>query len=682
MTVGRRTPPLTSILAGIALVFGVNYYVIRDVFHVIDIGHMNSMQGFWMAMARLADAQWFHPGWWPWWDSGAPFEFTYAPLTPALTALWSHFAAIPVSQAFYCVTALYYVLGPVALFAFAAWLTRSVPIATATGLIYSLLSPASLLVPDDVFRFSQLLSDRRAYLMGIWDDTPHLGALVFLPVLWIFVGRAILRGMRRDVLISILLVSLEVTASAFGPVLFILSAVCLLIAFGRDAWPRKLTMVGMVGLTGYLIAMPWLPLSLVSAIQSDAAMHDDNVWGAPSFTALCAVLLLWVLLWRVLRPRTDDPAIHCAAFLGLVMGSIPLVWFFGGRSFVPQPGRYRFEMDLAWALPLALTCRFFLRKMPRSVMACVIALLVSLGAEQVVNHRRYAKQVFFPADIRQTLDYKEAAFIHTAFPPQSKIFLSGSTAEWFNRFSDNPQFGGSSYSTAYNPIQQMGLRYIYIGDKDGPHGGAAILWLEAFGVSAISVPGSKSPETWHPFRNADQFEGLLDPVWKESDTTLYRLPLRSDSPAHVVNEDAVVARAPRSGGDIREIARFVGDLQNPSLPLAQWQWSGPDHATVDTDVGPHEVISMQVSFHPGWHARANGVIVPMHRDGLGLMWMKPPAAGHAHVELSYDGGGEMLFGRIASWVALALAVGWAIFGSLRSRQRPASSVPPRTGATL
>jgi len=60
----------------------VNAYVCRELFFV-RMAYMNSMHGFWIAIAKRADGSWLHPAWWPYWDAGIPFEFTYAPLVPA-----------------------------------------------------------------------------------------------------------------------------------------------------------------------------------------------------------------------------------------------------------------------------------------------------------------------------------------------------------------------------------------------------------------------------------------------------------------------------------------------------------------------------------------------------------------------------------------------------------------------
>ena len=80
---------------------------------------MNSMHGFWIALAKLGGDSWFHPSWWPYWDAGIPFEFTYAPLIPGLTALWSWWGGISHALAFQRLTGIVYCLAPVTLFVMA-----------------------------------------------------------------------------------------------------------------------------------------------------------------------------------------------------------------------------------------------------------------------------------------------------------------------------------------------------------------------------------------------------------------------------------------------------------------------------------------------------------------------------------------------------------------------------------
>src|SRR5215218_6769844 len=98
----------------------LNVYIVRDLFVVEHTGHMNAMHGFWMSLAKLGWRHWLLPGWWPYWDTGMPFEYTYAPGIPALIAAWSSLADVSAGRAFHSVAGLVYVLAPVSAFAMAA----------------------------------------------------------------------------------------------------------------------------------------------------------------------------------------------------------------------------------------------------------------------------------------------------------------------------------------------------------------------------------------------------------------------------------------------------------------------------------------------------------------------------------------------------------------------------------
>ena len=69
---------------------------------------------------------------------------------------------------------------------------------------------------------------------------------------------------------------------------------------------------------------------------------------------------------------------------------------------------------------------------------------------------------------------------------------------------------------------------------------------------------------------------------------------------------------------------------------------------------PGQVVSTQVSYHPGWHATAARQKLKVNADGLGLMWLRPECAGPCDVELAYDGGWEL---RICRWIGFAAIAG-------------------------
>src|ERR1041385_5640212 len=89
----------------------INAYVCRDMFFG-STAHMGSLHGFWTAIAARAGSSWFHATWWPFWEMGIPFEFTYPPLVPGLAAAISALRNVPPAIGYQSVTGLCYILGP------------------------------------------------------------------------------------------------------------------------------------------------------------------------------------------------------------------------------------------------------------------------------------------------------------------------------------------------------------------------------------------------------------------------------------------------------------------------------------------------------------------------------------------------------------------------------------------
>jgi len=139
---------------------------------------MNSMQGFWIAMARLGGG-WFHSEWWRYWDCGAPLEFVYAPLVPCLERMGSRGSRNSCRRWLQTVSGLIYCLGPVTLFVMAWLLTRAPGYAFAAAAALSLLAVAVFLAPM-LSLAPAFLDARRLYLMVVWDETPHMAALAML----------------------------------------------------------------------------------------------------------------------------------------------------------------------------------------------------------------------------------------------------------------------------------------------------------------------------------------------------------------------------------------------------------------------------------------------------------------------------------------------------------------------
>jgi hypothetical protein len=185
-------------------------------------------------------------------------------------------------------------------------------------------------------------------------------------------------------------------------------------------------------------------------------------------------------------------------------------------------------------------------------------------------------------------------------------------------------------------------------------------------VGVVAIPGKNSEEYWKGFNHPETFAGVLPVVWQAGGVTMYRVPLREDSLAHAVAESAIVRRVPSAGYDTKDVERYVAGLDDPSLPATTFDWEGRNRIRIRATGSGGNVVSVQVTYHPGWHATVAGSPRKIFKDGLGLMWLRPECSGPCEIVLDYDGGWELRLCRWLSWLALA-ALAIVATGSLRRR---------------
>lgn len=658
---GRLGAPEAILAVGYAaLLVWLNAYVCREMF-VRYAPHMNSMQGFWIALARLGGNDWFHSQWWRYWDCGSPQEFVYAPLVPALTAFAAAIRGIPHDLAFSMVAGCVYCLGPVTLFAMAWLATRAPGYAFAAAVFYSLAAPSQLMVPDAQFSIQHLWDARRIYLSAGWDETPHMAALAILPLVILFLWLSI--RTRRPVYYAATTLAIVACALAsdFGPVITAMACLCLLFVLRRQDYKRNLLVTAGIGLFAYAICSPFLSPDNIRAIRQASAGGGGGSWSMGSFTALAIVASGWALLWHFLPRWTPDWRLQFFALFAWLTGSVPLIATYLNRQFLPQPGRYKVEMDFSLALLVVFAARPLFARIPRPLRVCLLFLLLALASEQVVGVRRFAKAVLAPADVTQTIEYRASIWARDHLPGV-RIMMPGSIGQWANAFTGIDQFSGGSWSTAYNQVQQRAKEGIYNGGETlEDDARVSIGWLKAFGTGAVTVSGPKSQEFWKGFAHPTKFDGRLPMLWTADDVTIYRVPLRNESLAHVVPESALVLRAPADSRDTVEVEKYVAALDDESMPNAELRWQGANRIHIRTMAKPGQAVSVQVTYHPGWHAKVNGVSRQIEADGLGLMWLRPGCHGACDVQLEYDGGAELRICHLLSIAVLAVLVlfcGW------------------------
>jgi hypothetical protein len=388
------------------------------------------------------------------------------------------------------------------------------------------------------------------------------------------------------------------------------------------------------GAAAWCLSSPWLSPSLIHTIRENAFSARGQYDGSTQVYVAAGVLIgLFGILWMATRLLTSAFERFVWLF-ALWMCAFPAVYYWKDITLVPQSHRYELELEMGLCLLLgALLVRLI--NSGRALRVVGIAALTVLVVHQARAYRNIAHTLIRPLDIRKSAEYEATTWIDRNLPGQ-RTMVSGDAAWVFNVFSDNSQMSAGHEPTAPNFIQQIAVYQIYSGMNAGARDAeVSLLWLKTFGNQAVTVPGPDSREAYKPFTNADKFTGVLPVLWRNSGDTIYAIPQRSNSLAHVIPADAVVMRRPANGMDVAPLRIYTAALDDPLLPLAELKWQGQSKAYIRAQVRRAQVVSVQVNFHPAWQARVKGQRRPVRSDGLGLMIIDTGCDGNCEVELSY-----------------------------------------------
>lgn len=600
-----------------------------------------------MAISRFIIQQWPHLNWFPWWFAGEPFENSYTPMLHLIDAAAAWMTGVSTPRAFNFMTGLFYAAGPVFLFLFAWKVSRFLETSLFAALIYSLFSPAALF---QVFRsdVGALWNPWRLRVLVYYGEGPHTAILSALPLALLLMYLAITKRTYLWCALAIFMMAFVTLINAFGAIDLAVGAACLILALrGRDVGKSVLLIAGLAFLA-YCWSSPLLPPSVLGTISR----NSQFVGGDFSFRKLLATqgLMLpgFVLLWLVTR-RIGDYFTRFSLLFAYVFYEIVALYAIADVAALPQPHRYSLEMELA----LALAGTFLLRPAitrfgprVRGVLLCIFLLFLS---RQALHYERYAKLVIQPIDITQTIEYRTAKWFDQHLGGL-RAFVTAQAGTWLNVFSDTPQMHSGHDPFNPNLVEEAATYAIFSGQNAGTRDAEiSILWLKAFGCHAIYVPGPHSRVDGKPFNHPEKFQGRLAVLWHEEDDTIYAVPQRTKSLAHVVPLDAVVKRVPIHGLDVDEVDRYVAALDDPSFPADAMTWVSPTEGHLITTMSSHQVVSVQSTYDKGWRATANGHPVEVTPDGIGLTVIHSNCSGSCDVRLIFDGGLERRVCRGLSW---------------------------------
>src|SRR5262249_10801529 len=145
-----------------------------------------------------------------------------------------------------------------------------------------------------------------------------------------------------------------------------------------------------------------------------------------------------------------------------------------------------------------------------------------------------------------------------------------------------------------------------------------------------------SREHYRDFKPPHKFEGLLQRVWSEEDDSIYHVPF--SSLAHLVTEPELSLGQPY--GVLSPLDPYPAAIVDPKRPRLTTAWKGASDLGIEGRIDESRLISVQVNHDPGWRAEQDGHPIPIKRDRLGYLLLRPNASPMAHIHLLYRGTNE------------------------------------------
>ncbi len=648
-------------LACVAALLAVNLTIAGKLLTVEYLPYMGSIEGAYIGLARYILEHWGQFGWFPLWYCGIPYENTYPPVTHFLTAGVAWVGGVSPAWAHHIVGASVYCLGPVGWFALAWRFSGDRLTGLACGLAYSLLPFSNWLLPSVGGDVGALLGPRRLQALVVYGEAPHATGMALIPLALIALDRALERPGGGRVSCAVLALSAVVLSNWLAAFALAIAVAAYLAAkFGAASALRGAG----IGAVAYLTASPWIPPSNIADVRRNAQqIGGDFTLGWEQ--AIYGAMLLAVLAALAFAARRAGFFLRFASLFAAPMAVLPLMADWTGAYILPQPLRYSLEMDMGLSLLAGWAfARLNLRR-PRAAPAAGLVLVVLL----IWPAARYGSQLIRDIDIESTVEYQTARWLDQNLSGQ-RIFTVGSTQFWLDAFADNPQVGGGFDQGISNPQIHI-VRYgIPFTENDGED---TAVWLRAYGARAVVVQGPETRDAYPAYRDPHKFDGILKEIWREGGDAIYEVPMRSDSLAHAIRPGDVVSRAPVNNIDLDQARAYVLALEDDSLPLVAMEWTDASGIVLDSSLEPNHLVSVQVTYRPGWRAQVDGRAIPIERDGLGFMVLTPNCQGPCEIELTYDGGFEMRVAKTLSLLCLMGLAGWTIYDRRLAVRRRSSA---------
>lgn len=547
------------------------------------------------------------------------------------TLLWIRPALEP-QAAYRIVTAILGCLGPVTLFLFAAYFTRSTRWAFAAAIGYSLCSPAYDLF-ETIDKDRGLLSiPWRLQVMVKYGEGPHNAGLTLLPIALITVfAAARSRGFPRLFLAAIALAAVALTHWIAAFALAIACLLAMLVYAGTDFRIGRLIAAGVLG---YGLACFWLTPTFVQTVGFNWPKDAFNyqLQNKQKF-ALLLILGLVLLVRFLFRNREQYRYLCFVTLCFLVFAAFAEGHYAHGIDTIPESRRYTLEMELFLALAITEWMRVGWQAGGGVNRFCVLLVASLLALQGTPQARRFVSSGYDSWTLRpkeQTVEYHLASWL-AARQPQGRIYVSGGLRfrlnSWFNLTQTNGTFD-SGLANRHPLDWDYRLRSLK-GLRPGLETEDSLSMLQAMGVEYLVVHGPKSEEYYRDIQQPERF-AALEKVHSTGDDAIYKVPFRSF--AHHLRPDEIP-----DSWDPFFLGKFVHATQDPQRVHLLTSWPDLTQLRITGGVLPEGArISLLMNYDPGWHALQDGKPIPIQSDALGFTLLKPATTDETHITLHYS----------------------------------------------
>jgi len=279
------------------LIFGLNAWICRELFSADFVNNLLSNEGILRRIGNFFREHPFDHRWFPWFNAGMATEYAYQPLLPTLSAVTEAVTGWPPTRALHAVLALAYCCGPVTLFWLAWEWSESLVLGPFSRAGFYADLAREWLIAELRIGAGSHWGALRLNNMVWYGEAPHNVALAMLPLAYLFLYRAIVRGGAWNMVLAGAMSGAVAVTNAFGAFGVALGALCMVFALERGVRAVLIT-----GVCSYVWISPWLPPSLIAWIRRSA-------WSAEGFyqsdtrahAAILITIAAFVLVWFFTR---------------------------------------------------------------------------------------------------------------------------------------------------------------------------------------------------------------------------------------------------------------------------------------------------------------------------------------------------------------------------------------------